>query len=94
MKRILDIWTSESGKEWEAGIPRPGDRSEEFLIAENEISRTREVILDGSSFYLIESRPENSYSELNAPVSSSSVEQMSDNEIFELVFDSVPESER
>jgi UDP-N-acetylglucosamine 4,6-dehydratase len=94
MKRILDIWTSETGMKWEAGTPRPGDRSEEFLIAENEISRTREVILNDSSFYLIESWPEKNYSELVAPVSSSSVEQMSDKEIFELVFKSEPESER
>ena len=94
MSRILDIWTSHVGKTWEAAPPRQGDRFEEFLIAENEISRTRIVDLSGSKFYLIESQNKSSYSELSAPVSSSSVEQMSDEEIANLLFESVPESEQ
>ena len=94
MRRILDIWTSEVGERWEAAPPRQGDRFEEFLIAENEIARTRVVELSGSKFYLIESQNESRYSELSAPVSSSSVEQMSDEEIANLIFESVPESEQ
>ena len=94
MSRILDIWTSQVGKTWEAAPSRQGDRFEEFLIAENEISRTRTLDLNGSNFYLIESQNKGSYSELSAPVSSSSVEQMSDEEIANLLFESVPESEQ
>lgn len=94
MSRILDIWTSEVGKSWEAAAPRRGDRFEEFLIAENEVSRTRIVDLSDSKFYLIESQNKSNYSELITPVSSSLVEQMSDQEISSLIFDSVPESEQ
>ena len=94
MSRVLDIWTSKVDKKWIAGTPRPGDRSEEFLIAENEISRTRAIFLNDSKFYLIESQPQSIYSELSEAVSSTSVEQMSDMEIAELIFESVPEGER
>lgn len=91
MKRILEVWTSEVGKSWEVGEFRQGDREEEFLIAENELSLTRNVSIEGKNHYLIAGNPTSVYSELREPVSSSRSEQLSDEEIFALIFNSAPE---
>ena len=54
MSRILEVWCQEFEVSSISGESRPGDRRYELLIGGNELSITRQTILDSKSYLLID----------------------------------------
>lgn len=91
ISRILELWTANLGGTWAITEGRPGDRELEFLIGEAELEFTRALDFDGVRHYLI-SPNERSEEALQAPISSSSSIQMTDDEIV-LLISNTPQGE-
>ncbi len=85
VRRILDLWTKESGTTWEVGQRRPGDRDLEYLIADTEKSKTTRILLDGDDFFLLDLNAHAVENSLKEEYSSRTAIQLSDSQILNLV---------
>lgn len=80
MQDILNVWIEERGGTWEKIEGRPGERNDEFLVGETELSYTKEITLNNIKHYLI-SPNEKSDAPLTEIVNSANCERLSKEEI-------------
>lgn len=86
ISRILDIWSELYKVPWSTTTRRFGDRDHELLISENELSRAREISLEGKSLFELSLSAEfESQNSLKVPYTSISAPQLSDHEISQLI---------
>ena len=81
---LLEVWTTTKGGRWEPIDGRPGEREDEFLIGELELSHTETLTIDGIPHYLI------SFNELSSrapssPLSSATTERLTEEEMLGLI---------
>ena len=81
---ILRVWTENHGGKWEQIEGRPGERLDEFLIGDAELSFTRELIIDGISHYLI-SFNEKVENPVEFGLSSANTDKLTDAELLALI---------
>jgi UDP-N-acetylglucosamine 4,6-dehydratase/5-epimerase len=81
---ILRVWTSHNGSRWEKIAGRPGERDDEFLVGEQELPYTSELVIDGVLHYLT-SFSENAAEPLSEGLSSANSEKLTDDEILQII---------
>jgi len=81
---ILNIWCKHYKTKWIQINERQGDSIDEFLIGENEIKNTSEIILKNKEYFLIDfnKKMENN---LKEPLSSFNSEKLNNKEIISLI---------
>jgi FlaA1/EpsC-like NDP-sugar epimerase len=84
IRDILDIWVQEKGGRWEKMEGRPGDRPQEFLIAQTELEYTFEKKYGGVTHYVV-SFNERAANPLKTEVSSDNAEMLTRAEIASLI---------
>jgi hypothetical protein len=91
MEDILKVWTAQEGGRYERIAGRPGERDEEYLIGEQELPYTQELLYQNIPHYVISfnqrvERP------LSGLISSGNTERLNDDEIRALI-NNPPEEE-
>ena len=81
---LLETWTRAKGGSWERIEGRPGERDDEFLIGEIELSYASEKVYDGVKHYII-SFNEKFSSPLREVLSSANTERLSEEEMLSLI---------
>jgi FlaA1/EpsC-like NDP-sugar epimerase len=81
---ILRVWVSKWGGKYESGVPRPGDRLDEYLINESEIPFCEEILINNIKHYII-SPNEKSTNPIKTTVHSGNVARLTDEEIIKLL---------
>lgn len=84
VRDLLDVWIDARGGRWEPIEGRPGERDDEFLVGETELSFTEAVTYDGVAHYLISCNQKND-TPLERAVSSATAEPMSHEEMLALI---------
>jgi FlaA1/EpsC-like NDP-sugar epimerase len=85
VKNILSVWAELEGIAWSVGEKRTGDRHLEYLISENEILSASPINLDSKSYFILDPSGREVNRPLTAPFSSLSAEQLTADEIKQLI---------
>lgn len=81
---ILDLWCDYYKTKWKKVDKRLGDKDDEFIIGENEIKNTYEILISDKKYYLINFN-KITKKLLKEPISSKNAEKLSDKEIIDLI---------
>ena len=81
---ILDVWTKHFGGNWEKIADRPGERDDEYLVGESELSFCQTLEFNGVKHFLIHP---NKRVEIPHPLifTSKEAERLTEEEILELI---------
>lgn len=81
---ILRVWVSHKGGRYETIIGRPGERNDEYLIGDQELPFTEELVYNGISHYLITFNSK-AVNPVSIALSSANTDRLTDEEIFEII---------
>ena len=85
VSRILDIWCSEFNCDWSVGETRSGDRPLEYLVSDQEKSKTKKIKFNNQEYFLLNPKENIELRELSTHYSSLNAEQYDDEEIRNLI---------
>ena len=85
VSRILDLWCEQFNCDWSTGEVRSGDRPLEYLISEQEKTKTKNISLDKNNYFLLDPKSIKDYEDLKTSYSSVSAEQFTDEEVVNLI---------
>ena len=85
IKNVLDEFCKIYNSEWESVESRKGDRQYELLISHSESQYTEKIVIDNSTYFLLDEKNRQNYRDLSENYSSDKCEQLSSNEIRELI---------
>ena len=84
IRDVFTVWIEEYGGTWEKIKGRPGERDDEFLIGELEISYSTEVMFDNKPYYVIDFSQKTS-NPVSGIVSTSNAEKLNRDGILKLI---------
>ena len=85
VSKILDVWCSEFGCDWSVGEIRSGDRPLEYLISDQEKSKTSKIKFNNQDYFLLNPKLNSELNELETHYSSLNADQYNEEEIRNLI---------
>lgn len=85
VSRILDVWCSEFNCDWSPGEVRSGDRELEYLISDQEKSKTKIKSYNNQDYFVLSPKTDKLHQELATNYSSLNAEQYNNDEIKQLI---------
>lgn len=85
VSRILDVWCSEFNCDWSPGEVRSGDRELEYLISDQEKSKTKVKSYNNQDYFVLSPKTDKLHQELATNYSSLNAEQYNNDEIKQLI---------
>ncbi len=85
VSRILDVWCSEFDCDWSTGDIRSGDRPLEYLISDQEKTKTEKIILENQEYFLLNPKEQKKLNDLENHYSSLNAKQYTQEEIKNLI---------
>ncbi len=85
ISNVLDEFCKIYESEWETTESRKGDRPFELLISDSEASYTEKISIDNLDYFLLDEKGRTNHSDLVSSYSSTNCEQLSSEEIRELI---------
>ena len=84
IKDILELWIAKFGGTYETIKGRPGERNDEFLIGEEEVSFTESLNIDGIDHFLL-SFNQKVKKPIDCHLSSQNADRLSSEEILQII---------
>lgn len=85
VSKILDVWCSEFGCDWSVGEIRSGDRPLEYLISDQEKSKTSKIKFNNQDYFLLNPKLNSELNDLETHYSSLNADQYNEEEIRNLI---------
>ena len=85
VSKILDVWCSEFNCDWSVGEIRSGDRPLEYLISDQEKSKTKKIVFNNQEYFLLNPKQDEEFKDLTTHYSSLNAQQYNEDEIRGLI---------